>query len=74
MKSVLRPNHKSFFAYVCACKESLLLGGVKEHVSSRFADESQASDWLRTVITANCQAHRSVAYWGVSQSQQEPEI
>jgi hypothetical protein len=65
---------RSYYAYIQACQGSLLLGGVKEHRSSRFETQQMASDWIYASLQANCQAGRNVAAWGTVASIQPPEV
>jgi len=55
---------KAYIGYVTACKNSLLLGGVKHHRSYPFETTQQANAWTYQCVTANVMAHRCIAAWG----------
>jgi len=63
----------SFFAVVRA-GTGVLLGGVREHKSSRFARERDADSWAETVSRTNEEAGRDVRSISIVPSNLDPEI
>lgn len=64
----------SFQVTIRAAKGHLLLGGVKVHVSSRFATLAQANDWFHQAIDANRAAGRRWASASVDEIQKPAEV
>lgn len=44
--------------------EGLLLGGVRQHISSSFESRENALDWVKASIEANLEAKRKVKFIG----------
>jgi hypothetical protein len=59
---------------VVLAKSGLLLGGVKRHVSARFASKGDAHQWALTVKLQNTAAGRDVFAIEVLGSNLSPEI
>lgn len=45
--------------------EGVLVGGVREHVSSAFESRESALDWVRTAIQVNLDSKRKVKFVGM---------
>jgi hypothetical protein len=65
---------RSYFAVLKSEEGSLLLGGTREHVSSRFSTEKDAAAWMRQAEETNAGAGRKVAFACVYASEKAPEI
>ena len=57
---------RAYIATVRAKEGCLLLGGVKEHISSPFLLLDNALDWAETVRSINREAGRSVGGYSVT--------
>lgn len=64
----------SYFAAVTAKPDSLLLGGVKIHVSSRFSTRDMAALWASIVVEQNEKSGRGVERYLIYTSNRKPEI
>lgn len=65
---------KSYYAVLIAKSGHLLIGGVKKHVSGRFATSEMAHKWLDQAIETNVKSGREVGQNYVRESRNKPEI
>lgn len=63
----------SFYGFV-QCTQDLLLGGTKDHRSSRFERHEDAQRWVEVTLEANREAGRHPETWGVVPSEVPAEI
>lgn len=66
--------HRSYIAVVVASPGNLLVGGVKEHRSSRFETREQAEAFLKVILEGNAKAMRNVDHAAIIPSKRAPEI
>ena len=65
---------RSWYGYVTACRDTVLVGGTSHHRSVRFETREQASAWIVSCLEVNSSANRSISAWGTVGSEKEPEI